>query len=103
MEERRSDGVADPELSSEPRLNLSKKLGVSVLKDPVGVAPRDLQDGKCKVMTRIFLLPVSQLQIQFFHISSQISQAKFEASQSWPIGDQQQEVFQCGFVDLGLD
>ena len=44
MEERRRDGVADPELeSAESRLlNLSKKLGVSVLKDPVGVGPRDL-------------------------------------------------------------
>ena len=43
MEERRSDGVADPELSAEFPLNLSKKLGVSVLKDPVGVGPRDLR------------------------------------------------------------
>ena len=43
MEERRRDGVADPELSAESRLlNLSKKFGVSVLKDPVGVGPRDL-------------------------------------------------------------
>ena len=63
VEERRSDGVADPELSAEFLLNLSKKLGVSVLKDPVGVGPRDLRKeykrngGEPK---NIFL-PVSQL------------------------------------------
>ena len=39
----RRDGVVDPELSAESLLlNLSKKLGVSVLTDPVGVGPRDL-------------------------------------------------------------
>ena len=39
----RRDGVVDPELSAESLLNLSKKLGVSVLTDPVGVGPRDLK------------------------------------------------------------
>ena len=42
LEEMRRDGVVDPELSAESLLNLSKKLGVSVLTDPVGVGPRDL-------------------------------------------------------------
>ena len=43
LEEMRRDGVVDPELSAESLLNLSKKLGVSVLTDPVGVGPRDLK------------------------------------------------------------